>query len=63
MDVRTVSSRWWVSCGGTIDQGPIPPNTDGAAAVEYGLDHGARLNVEFQQGCREFLLESGPQRR
>jgi hypothetical protein len=34
------------------------PNTDGAAAVEYGLDHGARLKVEFQQSCGEFLLES-----
>ena len=34
------------------------PNTDGACAVEYGLDDGARLNVKFEQSCREFLLES-----
>src|ERR1700722_13907641 len=24
MEVWTVSNRWWVSCGGTIDQDPIP---------------------------------------
>jgi hypothetical protein len=34
-------------------------NADRAVPIEHGLDRGARLDIEPQQGCGEFLLEGG----